>query len=61
MSAQEVQKIHADMDSSGETPRKSVLKTTASYIITTEFCERLAYYGAILHVIYSIILYTIIY
>ncbi|CAM9090959.1 unnamed protein product, partial [Ectocarpus fasciculatus] len=33
------------MDSSGEPPRKSVLKTTASYIITTEFCERLAYYG----------------
>lgn len=32
-----------------ETPfveqRPSVLKTTASYIIATEFCERLAYYG----------------
>ncbi len=25
--------------------RTSVLKTTASYIIATEFCERLAYYG----------------
>jgi dipeptide/tripeptide permease len=25
--------------------RKSVLKTVASYIIVTEFCERLAYYG----------------
>lgn len=25
--------------------RSSVLKTTASYIIATEFCERLAYYG----------------
>lgn len=25
--------------------RPSVLKTTASYIIVTEFCERLAYYG----------------
>lgn len=25
--------------------RPSVLKTTASYIIATEFCERLAYYG----------------
>lgn len=26
-------------------PRPSVLKTIASYIIVTEFCERLAYYG----------------
>jgi hypothetical protein len=25
--------------------RKSVLKGTAGYIIVTEFCERLAYYG----------------
>ena len=25
--------------------RPSVLKTKASYIIATEFCERLAYYG----------------
>ena len=25
--------------------RPSVLKTVASYIIVTEFCERLAYYG----------------
>lgn len=28
-----------------EAPRPSVLFTTASYIIATEFCERLAYYG----------------
>jgi hypothetical protein len=25
--------------------RPSILKTTAGYIIVTEFCERLAYYG----------------
>jgi hypothetical protein len=25
--------------------RKSVLKTVAGYILITEFCERLAYYG----------------
>lgn len=29
----------------GVQPRPSVLKTVASYIIVTEFCERLAYYG----------------
>jgi dipeptide/tripeptide permease len=26
-------------------PRPSVLYSTASYIIATDFCERLAYYG----------------
>jgi hypothetical protein len=31
---------------SGNTAKRpSVLRTTASYIIATEFCERLAYYG----------------
>lgn len=44
MSKQEVQKIQANSDGHGEV-RESVLRTTASYIITTEFCERLAYYG----------------
>jgi solute carrier family 15 (peptide/histidine transporter), member 3/4 len=33
----------ADSVDGGE--RKSVLKTKAMYIIATEFCERLAYYG----------------
>lgn len=44
MSEQEVNKLRSGGDGPGE-HRPSVLKTTASYIITTEFCERLAYYG----------------
>jgi hypothetical protein len=32
-------------DPSDAASRKSVLKYTAGYIIVTEFCERLAYYG----------------
>jgi MFS family permease len=32
-------------ESTDKEKRESVLKTTASYIIATEFCERLAYYG----------------
>jgi hypothetical protein len=35
---------HVDNESPA-VPRPSVLRTTASYIIATEFCERLAYYG----------------
>jgi hypothetical protein len=44
MSVQEVNKVNLGGDNA-DAPRTSVLKTTASYIITTEFCERLAYYG----------------
>ena len=59
MSAQEVQKIHAESGSSGGggaagEVRPSVLRTTASYIITTEFCERLAYYGITIFIMSNI-------
>ncbi len=36
---------NGDNDAALLEQRPSVLKTTASYIIATEFCERLAYYG----------------
>lgn len=39
------EKVYEDSMSTSTFKRPSVLKTTASYIITTEFCERLAYYG----------------
>ena len=35
----------ATMDQVQSVKHKSVLFTVASYIIVTEFCERLAYYG----------------
>jgi peptide/histidine transporter 3/4 len=40
-----VQYIVLTMGAPEEAPRPSVLYNTASYIIVTEFCERLAYYG----------------
>ena len=45
MSKQEMQKYLSESPSDEAEKRPSVLKTVASYIITTEFCERLAYYG----------------
>ena len=37
----------SDEPISDSVDRPSVLHSTASYIIVTEFCERLAYYGTL--------------
>jgi hypothetical protein len=45
IAAHEEEAIVYDPDPEDAKDRKSILLNTAGYIIVTEFCERVAYYG----------------